>query len=409
MNTQFFSHRKTIFCLLLLGIYFLSAGISYAVFNFREQGQAPSIETPLAEVTKPPTGRFPVISGPKDQVCPLNGGMFTKTEKDLWEKRRPLLVMIENHEDSRPQSGLSKADVVYEAVAEGAITRFLAVFYCAQAAYALKGEYDLGPVRSARTYFLDWASEYSDYPLYNHVGGSNCSEATPGGPCTTDRRAQALEQIREYGWLNPDTRSDLNQYALSYRICRKEPDRLGHEVAAEHQMFCSSEALWTIAAERKLTNVNYKGETWDKNYRSWLFKDDTPSSGSVSPEFDFWRDYKDYNAKWDYDKTINSYRRINGGQPQIDFNNKEQITAKNVVIQFAQEKGPVDEHKHILYTTIGDGRALIFQDGLVISGKWSKKSRVSRTIFFDDKGREVKFNRGLIWIEVLPTTSKVNY
>lgn len=404
-------NKKVSFVLLLIGLYAASAGVSYAVFD--RLARPSVIETPVSTSNEQTskTGHFPVVTltGPKDQVCPLNGALYTKTEKNLWETRRPLLVMIENHEDSRPQSGLSKADVVYEAVAEGAITRFMAVYYCANAAYAAKGEYDVGPVRSARTYFLDWASEYADYPLYAHVGGSNCSPATPGGPCTTDKRAQALEQIASYGWLNKETQSDMNQFALSFKVCRREPDRTGVEVTTEHTMYCSTEALWQTAASRNLTNVNYRNQPWNKNFRQWQFKDDQPSSGSVSPEFDFWRDYKTYSVKWEYDKATNSYKRYNGGKPHIDFNTKEQLTAKNVVIQFAKEVGPVDEHKHMLYGTIGNGRALIFQDGKVIEGTWSKKSRTDRTLFYDSTGKEIKFNRGQIWIEVIPTTGKVNY
>ena len=208
---------------------------------------------------------------------------------------------------------------------------------------------------------------------------------------------------------NKETWSDLDQWALGIRECRREETRIGHEVATEHQMYCSSYALWSKAEARKLTNVNSKNEPWDKNFRSWLFKDDSPSSGSVSPEFDFWRDYKEYRVKWEYNKETNSYKRENGGQPQVDFNNKEQLIAKNVVIQFVQEKGPVDEHKHLIYTTIDKGKALIFQDGLVVAGTWSKKSRTERTLFFDERGREIKFNRGSVWIEILPTTGKVNY
>lgn len=397
-------NKKLSFFLLLLGIYLLSTGTSYAFFNFVKPEKLGLFESPVAEVTKGPQGHFPVLTGPKDQVCPLNGGMFTKMEKDIWEKRRPLLVMIENHEESRPQSGLSKADIVYEAVAEGAITRIMAVFYCADAAYAIKDDYDLGPVRSARTYFLDWASEYADNPLYVHVGGAGqCNDPT------VDPRAKALCQIEKYGWKNKQTWSDLDQFSLGFRVCRREPDRVGHPVATEHSMYCSSEALWLTAASRQLTNVNYKSIAWDKNFRSWLFKDDLPSSGSVSPEYEFWRDYKAYGVKWEYDKTSNSYKRSNGGQPQVDFNNNQQITAKNVVVIFASEKGPVDEHKHMIYGTVGSGRALIFQDGLVTEGKWSKKTRTDRTILTDNRGREVKFNRGLIWISVLPTSGKVNY
>lgn len=406
-----FMNKKILAGIFFLGVYLVSAGVAYSVFTFLAKTEAPEAQSPVSaeQEADKKRSRFPTLVGPKDQICLLNGGKFTQTEKDLWEKRRPLLVMIENHEESRPQSGLSKADIVYEAVAEGAITRFLAVFYCADAAYALKGEYDVGPVRSARTYFLDWASEYGDYPLYNHVGGAHCNAEYDGGPCTTDPKAQALEQISRYGWLNKDTRSDLNQFALGFKICRREPDRLGHPVSTEHSMYCSTEALWQTAADRQLTNVNSKDVPWNKNFRSWLFKDDSPSAGSVSPEFDFWRDYKAYSVRWEYDKTANAYQRSNGGQPHLDFASGEQITAKNVVIQFTEEKGPVDKHKHLLYTTIGTGKALIFQDGKVIVGKWSKKSRTDRTLFYDDKGKEVKFNRGTIWLEILPVTGKVNY
>jgi len=400
--------KKLSFVLSLVGLYLVSTGISFAVFNFTKIGEISVLETPIPSTSEIPAnlGFGPIVSlvGPKDQVCPINGEKFTKTEKDLWEIRRPLLVMIENHEDSRPQSGLSKADVVYEAVAEGAIARLMAVFYCGNAAYSGNGVYDIGPVRSARTYFLDWASEYSDYPLYAHVGGAGqCNDPT------VDPRAKALCQIEKYGWKSKGTWSDLDQFSLGFKVCRREPDRIGKPVATEHSMYCSTEALWSTAETRGLTDVNAKGASWDKNFRSWLFKDDSPSSGSVSPEFDFWRDYKAYTVRWNYDNSTNSYKRVNGGSPFIDFNNKEQISAKNVIIQFVQEKGPVDEHKHLVYETIGTGKALIFQDGKVTEGKWSKKSRVDKTLFFDNAGKEVKFNRGQIWVEVLPTTGKVNY
>lgn len=397
--------KKLNFYLFLLGIYLLSGGVSFAYFDFSGKKNV-DFKSPGAVTTGAPKDpRLPTLIGPSDQVCPLNGAKFTKTEKDIWETRRPLLVMIENHEDSRPQSGLSRADVVYEAVAEGGVARFMAVFYCANAAYSLKDEYDIGPVRSARTYFVDWASEYADYPLYAHVGGAgNCNDPTVATP------AKALCQIGKYGWRDKGTWSDLDQFALSYKVCRREPDRLGHEVATEHSMYCSSESLWSTAELRKLTNVNGLNAAWNKNFRSWKFKEDVPSGGSVSPEFSFWQGYAQYGVKWQYDQPTNSYKRNNGGSPHIDFNNKQQLVAKNVVVQFAQEKGPVDEHKHLVYTTIATGgKALIFQDGKVIEGKWTKSSRTGRTIFYTNSGEEIKFNRGQIWIEVLPLTGKVTY
>jgi hypothetical protein len=80
-----------------------------------------------------------------------------------------------------------------------------------------------------------------------------------------------------------------------------------------------------------------------------------------------------------------------------------------VVVQFADEIGPVDTHKHLLYDTIDSGQALVFQDGKVIKGSWEKDSRQDRTIFTDAGGEEIEFNPGLIWIEVLPQGASVDY
>lgn len=406
-------NNKFTYIFLLIGLYLVSFGFSYAFFGLAggKQRIVSNLEVTPTPVEEEIDASLPVLIGPLDQECPLNGGMFTITEKNLWSTRRPLLVMVENHEDSRPQSGLSRADIVYEAVAEGAITRLMGVFYCGDAAYAVKGRYDVGPVRSARTYFLDWASEYADFPLYAHVGGSNCSAASLGGPCTTNVKAQALEQIDRYGWLNKNTKSDLNQFALPYSVCRREPDRTGKPVATEHSMYCSTEGYWSTAGARGLTNVTTanKDNPWDAKFRPWLFKADRPSTGSVSPEFDFWRDYEAYRVKWEYDSNANSYKRYNGGQPQLDFNTQKQLTVKNVIVQYTEEKGPVDEHKHMLYTTIGTGKAHYFLDGQVVEGTWSKKSRTDRTIYFDSQGKEMQFNRGPIWIEIIPKTGLISY
>lgn len=405
--------NKFLMAILLIGVYLISTGASYGFLSTVVKSESrPEVISPQASQKPGETKAKIELSGPKDQECPLNGQMFTSQEQEIWAKRRPLLSMIENHADSRPQSGLSKADVVYEAVAEGGIARFMAVFYCGMAAYSLSGEYNVGPVRSARTYFLDWASEYGDFPLYNHVGGANCSSASPGGPCTTNSKAQALEQISRYGWLSKDSRSDLNQYSLSYRICRREPDRTGKPVDTEHTMYCGTEALWQTAEERGLTNVglNLKNQpAWDAKFVPWQFKEDSPSGESISPEFEFWKNKDEYKVKWIYDSQSNSYKRENGGEAAEDFYYKEPILAKNVVVQVEKETPSVDEHFHLLYQTTGTGKAFIFQDGKAITGSWSKRDRTARTKFIDGVGKEIKFNRGPIWIEVIPNEKSLAY
>jgi hypothetical protein len=199
--------------------------------------------------------------------CPV--AMYTQVEADSWNTRRPLAVMIENHVDARPQSGLSNADVVYETVVEGGITRFMPVFYCgAQAKDVL-----VAPVRSARQFFIDMASEYQ-MPLYAHVGGANGDD--------TDPRVRALEHISDYGW---NQRTDLNQFSIGYPTFVRNYNRVPgkDDLATEHTMESSTERLWAVGAKRGYTNMSpdtlLKGKTvagtaWDTKFVKWTFKDD---------------------------------------------------------------------------------------------------------------------------------------
>jgi len=373
-------------------LYLASAGISYAAFHFLG-GPSTGLISP---VTTPQGGDGFKIdpNAPKTEKCPLNGGMFSKAERQIWEKRRPLTVMIENHAEARPQSGLSRADVVYEAVAEGGITRFLAVFYCGAAE-----EITLGPVRSARTYFMDFASEYGDFPLYVHVGGAN-----KPGP------ANALGQIGDYGWLAKG--NDMNQFSIGFPVFWRDYERIGHPVATEHTMYSTTDKLWGVAAKRGLNAVDDDGKKWDTNFTEWKFKDDEKSEarGTVDKiTFSFWENSPDYAVSLEYNKDSNQYLRFNDGQPHKDLDNDSQIQAKTVIIQFMKEKGPIDEIKHILYGTTGTGKALIFQDGKAVEGTWTKEKRQSRTKFTDKSGKEILLNRGPIWIEIVPTGRPVNY
>lgn len=391
------------------GISLFTIGLSYFVFGkLFPTGTSTSVDQSTADrITSAPkkTGVV-VFSGPKTEICPINGLKYTKEEKAVWSTRRPLEIMIENHLDSRPQSGLNSADIVYEAVAEGGITRFMGVFYCGIVAGSSAQKYDVGPVRSARTYFLDIASEYADYPLYAHVGGANCSAATPGGPCTTNKKALAIEQIAQYGWNNQGTWGDLSQFSLPYKVCRREPERTGQVRDTEHTMYCSTNEMYNIAANRGLTNTTtVKNQSWDKNFRPWLFQqaDSAASTSTITNlSFDFWSGYKDYSVAWAYDKAANAYLRSNGGQKDIDFNDSSQLSSKNIVIQFTKETRSVDEHLHNLYDMIGSGKGVVYQNGLKTEVTWSKANRISRTIFKDAAGKEVNFVPGRVWIEILP-------
>ncbi len=401
---------KKVLFIALLG-YIVSTGSSYVLFS--KTGGVSDLINPSgikqeAVPTPDPSNRIVIPpEAPKTEECPLNGKLYTKPERESWNTRRPLYVMVENHTEARPQSGLSKADVVYEAVVEGGITRFGVMYYCeAQAKDVL-----IAPVRSARQVFLDWASEYN-MPLYVHVGGSNGDD--------TDPRVRALEHLSDYGWT---LRNDLNQFSIGYPTFVRNYNRVPgkDDLASEHTMESSTERLWAVGAKRGYTNlspdVTVKGKTtqgkdWRDGFMKWGFQDDAPEAkrGNVSNiAHEFWSGYKDFAVSWTYDRSSNSYKRVMAGQSHIDLNNNQQVEAKNVVVMQVKELSSVDVHKHNYLQVIGTGKAWIFQNGNVVEATWSKKTREGRTTFTDSKGKPVTFVRGMIWISVINNETPVTY
>lgn len=383
--------------LTFVGLYLLSSGVSLAIFSFLKESPE---ELVSGDIKK---GRSKInLNLPKTEECPVNGAKFTKIEKEIWEGRRPLTIMIENHADSRPPSGLSRADVVYEIVAEGGITRFLGVFYCGVAAE----DVEVAPVRSARIYFLDYAAEYGDKPIFMHVGGAN----NYSGSGDTAKEVRALETLESMGWRVPKGNDFDTTYDAGFPIFWRNYERLDHSVATEHTMMASTDAAYEEAEKRGLTAKDKKGVAWDEDFVSWDFVDDkaqTPTASEIS--FGFWDNKPDYDVTWKYDSANNRYLRFNGGKEHTDLTYKEQLSAKNVVIVFAKERGPVDRNFHMFYTTTGTGKALIFQNGIAVEGTWEKDSRTARTKFFDKNGREISFVRGPIWIEVIPAGNDVSF
>lgn len=390
--------NKLLIILSTLGLYLIATGISYSVFSGGQTGALGGEDTsaPTASESKGKNDYDRLAfdeSLPKTEACPLNGQKYSKQHKDWWSKHRPLGVMIENHQESRPQSGISFSDVVYEAVAEGGITRFLVIYYCDDAGI-------VGPVRSARTYFLDFISEYGSYPLYAHVGGAN----TPGP-------ADALGQIIDYGW---NSYNDLNQFSIGFPTFKRDEDRLGRPVATEHTMYSTTSKLWAVGKERGLTNEDKAGDSWEDEFVAYEFKDDAKESARPAAQtvaVEFWSNQPNYDVIWKYDTASNSYLRSNGGEAHEDNNPDQQLAAKNVVVMYMRESNANDGYEgnaHMLYGTEGSGKALIFQDGKQIAGTWEKDGRESRTVFTDASGKEIKFVRGKIWFSVIATDSVVD-
>lgn len=394
-------YKKLVIIISIL-LYVLSAYFSYIYFS---KGNAVSLPVTSLIKYEPPRDATDNIvvddNALKTEECPTNGELLTKSHKALWETRRPLTVMVENSTAARPQSGLTSADVVYEAVAEGGITRFLVVYYCKDS------DGYIGPIRSARVYFVDFASEYGLFPLYVHIGGANCNRATGSG-CANGAPADALGKIGKLGW---NAYNDLNH--IPFPVMWRDYDRLPGR-ATEHTVYSTTQKLWEYAKkERGLTNVDKNGDEWEETFQKWKFKDDEPVSSPISKiDFSFWENKSDYDVTWEYDSTTNSYKRLNGGKPHVDKNNDQQITAKNVVVAFMKESAARDNYdagQRLLYQTVGEDKALIFVDGTVIKGKWRKKDGKTRIRFYNSSGGEIALNRGLTFIEIVPEGNEVDY
>lgn len=383
----------------LLGLYLLSTGASWVAFSFLRS--EPGDE---ARVERTADGKLKIDPGlPRTEACPINGAMYSKPVREVWETRRPIAAIVENHADSRPPMGIASADVVYEAVAEGGITRFLNIFYCGSSQEEVK----IAPVRSARIYFINWAQEYGDKPIFMHVGGANDF----GGTNDTAKDARALEYLQKIEWRVPGGNDFDTTFDSGYPVFWRDYERLGHQIATEHTMTASLDEAYAEAAERGFVFKDKEGNAWNENFISWNFEDgkklDTAKYEKIS--FDFWDNKPDYSVVWKYNSSENKYLRENGGKEHIDLSTNSALSASNVVIQFVKEKGPVDRNIHMLYTTIGEGTALVFNNGDVTDAIWKKQSATSRTRFYDKKGKELSFVRGVIWIEAVPTGNKIEY
>lgn len=304
---------------------------------------------------------------PVTQASNLDG-LVVATELAL---RHPLAIMIENTPGVRPQAGLSDASLVYEAITEGGITRFMAVY-----GHTLPEK--AGPVRSARPVFIDFAEEFQpNSAYYAHVGGSE----------------EALGKIKGDGVY------DLNQFAIGNKAFQRFP-KAG--VATEHTMFTFPNKLYEVAK-----SLGYKTES---SFRTWKFKDDAdattrPETQTITVPFSS----AAYDVKYVYDKASNTYKRYIAGAAHTDANNNKHISPKNVIVQYVKYETAANSKKgHQNVKVIGEGTAKIFRDGKVVEAKWKKPSSPGRTIYTEAAtGDEIPFVRGQTFIELVKTDANV--
>ncbi|MGB4767810.1 MAG: DUF3048 domain-containing protein [Candidatus Saccharimonas sp.] len=277
--------------------------------------------------------------------------------------RQPVTaIMIENSPDARPHSGLRQAGVVYEAIAEGGITRFLAVYQEAKPQL-------IGPVRSLRMYYLDWAAPYN--ASIAHIGGS----------------AAALAEVRNGSYR------DIDQFFNASTYWRAS-DRY-----APHNVYTSFEKLDALNAAKGYKESTFTGFTRGDGKLS-----QTPDATTVNIDFSS----QLYNTQYTYDASSNTYKRSIGGGASLD--REEGQLAPNVVVALRVNMTHVmeDGYRESIQTT-GTGDATVFQNGTAIPATWSKASRTAQLEILDTAGKPIALNRGQTWIAAVPATGAVRW
>lgn len=276
-------------------------------------------------------------------------------------------IMIENSPSARPQSGIKNSGVVYEAIAEGGITRFLVI-------YQLEKPALVGPVRSLRPYYVEWLKPYN--ASVAHVGGSK----------------RSLDEVRNGQYR------DIDQFFNSSTYWRAK-DRL-----APHNVYTNFEKIDALNAQKGYTSSKAKGfERLDST------QDQKNQAGVVpATEININISSNLYNSSYTYDTQSKTYPRVLGGKPHLDREDG-QIAPKVVVAMFVNENTVNEDGSRENIITTGSGRAVIFQNGTVQDVTWQRSSPDEQIKFINAAGKSVQLERGQTWISAIPTKGSVSW
>jgi hypothetical protein len=275
-------------------------------------------------------------------------------------------IMVENSIDARPQAGLSQAMVVFEAVAEGGVTRFLAL-------YQDTSPPNVGPIRSARPYYVAWALGFD--AGYAHVGGS----------------PDALADIKAWGVR------DLDQFHAG-AYYQRVPTR-----PAPHNVYTSVTKLNQLETSRGYTSSTFTG---------FVRKQEAPAKQPTAKTINLTLSGAVYNVHYDYNAATNSYNRSEGGAAHVDANTGAQISPKVVIaLVIPESNGALDASGayYSNYAFIGSGAAYVFQDGTVTTGQWAKSGNATQLTFTDASGKPIALNAGQTWLTAISATTKLSY
>lgn len=290
-------------------------------------------------------------------------------------QKRPMAVMINNIINAIPQAGISRAGVIYEAPVEGDITRLMAIFE------DYSGLDKIGPVRSCRDYYIDFAMEFD--ALYTHFG----------------------QAVYAFDLLNSDMVSNIS--GLQYQEAAGELNGYAGEDIfyrtddrpAPHNAYTSAEGLDT-AIERKgyslqldddyTGHFKFAADTETVSYTDGTASYIQPSLYSNQPYFE-------------YDASTGLYNRFQYGEAQIDETTGEQLTCTNIIIQYCKVL-PYDDNGYLNVDTNAGGDAILFTGGTYQYATWEKDSDWGPARYYDAQGNEISINQGKTWVCIVQDT-----
>jgi hypothetical protein len=368
-------HRKVAIAVSAIIVVAIVATSALVVAN--SGGKAQATPTAGATIAALPSASPSPMASPTDWVLPSSdptsvpaGWAYSDLDGRpapiALAHRLPVAVMIADNIVSRPQSGISTASIVYQAYADGGEDRYMMIWQEGTAT-------DIGPARSARPYYLYWASEYK--ALYAHVGGDRHS------------LLQVIPAMAKYIY---------NLDALNGGTC----GRIG-----PYRRITTRPAPQNDCAAQKGYPATYQ------NLPTRPFKDDEPLAQRPAAQLITvpYRTYKT-GIGYQYDRTTDSYLRLVDGQPEIDPANGNQVFARTIVVMrqaVGYDPGTMDEANRPWVSNVGSGKATIYMEGKAIDATWKKATTTALTRFYDSSGAEIKFVRGEIFMQSVPAAAKV--
>lgn len=280
---------------------------------------------------------------------------------------RPIAVMIDNQEGAWPQAGLNKAYLVYEIVAEGGITRLMALF---------KGQDidKIGPIRSSRHYYLDYALEND--AIYVHYGWS----------------PQAESDIKSLGVNN------INGISESSSSFWREKGK-----NSPHNVLTSTEKILQIAKRKGYKTTSDKESVLNYTTNDVKLKEGMDATSVTIPHSTYQK------VEYKYNEETGRYTRYARNKLQTEWETDEEVTTKNIIIAFCDNytlEDTENKGRQGLYN-IGEFKGYYITNGKAIEINCIKSARTSQTVYKDLNGNEIEVNDGNTFIHICPKNANV--